>query len=188
MRWDKYMFNNMTVSRLDNVSHRVRSKGKKTVQCTHCALQWLKVERNFVLQLLGGALCWFGVDAGTRDGEEITTNDKGEARSQFRDHSQGVILAQDLQGVLRLHHHQALHVLVRWAGGSGVVVGGVLLPGDQLLGFLITLINLTLESAAVIWYLWSSWTIKPANRLKVLGILVAGLISIRTLLAVLMNT
>ena len=39
MRWDKYMFNNMTVSRLDNVSHRARSKGKKTVQCTHCALE-----------------------------------------------------------------------------------------------------------------------------------------------------
>ena len=32
------MFNNMTVSRLDNVSHRSRSKGKKTVQCTHCAV------------------------------------------------------------------------------------------------------------------------------------------------------
>ena len=33
------MFNNMTVSRLDNVSHRTRSKGKKTVQCTHCAVR-----------------------------------------------------------------------------------------------------------------------------------------------------
>ena len=32
------MFNNMTISRLDNVSHRARSKGKKTVQCTHCAV------------------------------------------------------------------------------------------------------------------------------------------------------
>ena len=68
----------------------------------------------------------------------------------------------------------------------------------------LTLINLTLESAAEMWYLCKSWTIKPAKRLNVLrlsawstlsgknaiylGILVAGLISIRTLLAVLMKT
>ena len=38
--------------------------------------------------------------------------------------------------------------------------------------FQITLINLTLESAAVIWYLWSNWTIKPAKRLNVLKIII----------------
>ena len=56
------------------------------------------------------------------------------------------------------------------------------------MGFLMTLMSLTLDSAAVMWYLCSSWTIRPANRLKVRGIRVAGLISISTLLAVLMNT
>ena len=40
------MFNNMTVSRLDNVSHRSRSKGKKTVQCTHCALVTYQAEEE----------------------------------------------------------------------------------------------------------------------------------------------
>ena len=54
------------------------------------------------------------------------------------------------------------------------------------MGFLITFISLTLVSAAVILYLCSSWTISPQNLLKVRGILVAGLISINTLLAVLM--
>ena len=32
------MFNNMTGLRLDDKSQRARSKGKKTVQCTHCAV------------------------------------------------------------------------------------------------------------------------------------------------------
>ena len=32
------MFNNMTGLRLDDKSQRARSKGKKTVQCTHCAM------------------------------------------------------------------------------------------------------------------------------------------------------
>ena len=51
---------------------------------------------------------------------------------------------------------------------------------------MITFINFTLDSEAVMLYLCSSWTIRPANLLKVLGILVAGLISISTLFAVLM--
>ena len=37
-RWDKYMFNNMTVVRLNDMSHLACSTGKKTLQCTHCAL------------------------------------------------------------------------------------------------------------------------------------------------------
>ena len=41
--WDKYMSNNMTVSRSGAMSRRVRSKGEKTVQCTHCTLERLAV-------------------------------------------------------------------------------------------------------------------------------------------------
>ena len=41
--WDKYMSNNMTVLRLDGMSHCARSKGKKKVQYTHCSLSHLEL-------------------------------------------------------------------------------------------------------------------------------------------------
>ena len=56
------------------------------------------------------------------------------------------------------------------------------------MGFLMTLMSFTLDSAAVMLYLCSSCTISPANRLNVRGILVAGFTSISTFCAVRMNT
>ena len=61
MLWDKYMFNNMTVVRLDDMSHCARSRGKK-----HCALQPLQdpvvlVSQAANLHLGGAGLTSFNV-------------------------------------------------------------------------------------------------------------------------------